>query len=119
MAKIVRAVRAVVFQGIERCSCDVPPSTGSLHEPIKRGLVNAQGSHPTAMLDFAPDPFPAFDAMHPQLGIGLIERHPADKANALVNARFAVLTLILGDTTRWLSLAPWLAQKRRIALCAP
>ena len=109
MAKIVLEVIALVFQ-VLNVSFSMCHEHGPLHEPINRALVHAQVSHPTKMLDFAPDRFPAFDEINLKLGIGLIERHPADKAKAMVNARFAVLTLIIGDTTRLLSLDHLLEQ---------
>ena len=59
MTKSVLEVIALVFQGIKRFIFDAPACSTTLHEPVYRALVDPQVSHPTEVLDFALERFPA------------------------------------------------------------
>jgi hypothetical protein len=120
MAEIVLKMIALIFQRIERLIFDAPASPRPPHELIHRAFVDAQIRHPTEMLHFAfGSRLPALDEMDPQVLIGGIERHVADKTKPMVNPGFVVFTIIIGHPTRLLGLRHLLEQKGMIAFFYP
>ena len=114
MAKIVLEVVALVFQCIARLVFDAPTGSGPLHEPVNRALVKTQVSDPAEVLGFTFGRFPALYEVDAKCGVGGIEGHVTDKAKAMVDALFGVVTRRRGDAASLLGLCDLLEQKRMV-----
>src|SRR5215831_16694061 len=114
VAEIVLEVVALIFQCIERLVFDAPTGSGPLHEPVNRALVQPQVGDPAEVLGFAFGRFPALYEVDAQCGVGGIEGPITDKAKAMVDALFGVVTLVIGDAASLLGLCDLLEQKRMV-----
>src|SRR5262250_136890 len=103
MTKVVLKVVALVFQRIERLIFDFPPRSPAPHELIDGAFMDAKVGDPAEMLDLVLVSLPALDEVDPQLGIGCIEGHVTDKAKAMVDTCFLVVTIVVGDLPGLLS----------------
>ena len=95
MTKIVLKLATLVFQGIERLIFNAPAGATTPHDLVHRAFGHPQVGHPTEMLHLVAVPLPALQKVHPNVGIGLIERQVTGKAKAMAQPALGLIAIII------------------------
>src|SRR5215216_4323358 len=93
----VLTVVALLFQGIARLMCNLPPSTSTAHQAINRALAHPQVCDPAQVLGLSMAYVPIRNNIAPHVRVRGLERHIVDKATPIAPPRSAVMALIIRD----------------------
>ena len=103
MTKMVLEVVPLVFQRVERLIFNPPAGPTTPHDLVHRAFGHPQVAHPTEMLHLVAVPLPVLQKVHPNVGIGLIERQVTGEAKAMAQPALGILAIIIAYLARFLS----------------
>ena len=115
MPVIVLKVVALIFQGIARLICNLPPGTSTPPQAIHIARAHPQVCYPAQVRDLPSASLPILHTIDPHVRVRGMERHIIDQAQPMPHPSGAVMACRIRDASSVLGGLPLGQERSRIA----